>query len=165
MKGDPTRSPHVSAEEVNRFYAALPTGESNALVGRDLAAKLGLDPAHADRVLRALAEAAVLEHGLLVSTGQAGYFKPATREEAERSIRWKASQAARMFERVRAEEALIEKAFPPLPREAPRSEAEWVGERDGVRGDGQFYDLVGEPLPLLPDALASDSYLNTEGKR
>ncbi len=155
MKGSRTLAPTVTAALVRRFYNALPLGKANAVVARHLAPLLELEPAHADRTLRALAESAVIEYDLLVSTGNAGYYRPASRAEAEESIGWKASQAARMFQRVRAEQKLIEAAFPP--------EAGVLNSLKDAGGAGAFHDLIGEAVPLLPDLLPSDTYHNTTG--
>lgn len=139
MKGDSTRAPHVSHEDVKRFFAAVPVGLDNALTARDLAPLLELEPAHADRHLRALVESAIIDHGLLVCTGNPGYWRPRSREEAAPSVGWKKSQAIRMLERVRAEDKLLDQHFTDSCEAQPN---------DTV----PFTDIVGEPVPLFGDA-------------
>lgn len=169
MKGDSTRAPHVSPEDVKRFFAAVPIGLDNALTARDLAPLLELDPAHADRHLRALVESAIIDHGLLVCTGNPGYWRPRSREEAAPSVGWKKSQAIRMLERVRAEDKLLDQQF----------SNDCTGEVSSPQTDpapfadtAVFADIVGEPVPLFGLEPLSPQYRiqyrvhqTTKGKR
>lgn len=148
-KGNAQYAPKPDDASVRRFYDALPLGSTKAKHGRDLAKELELDPVNWDRLLRALAETAIIEHGLLVCTGNPGYWRPVSREDAAQSTAWKAAQAARMWERVRAEQMLLEQAFPVAAAPAAVT---------------VFENIAGEAAPLFPDVLPSDAYEQSQRK-
>jgi hypothetical protein len=158
MKGDPTRVPHVTADQVLTFFEAVPIGVDNALTARDLAPLLELEPAHADRALRALVESAIIDHGLLVCTGNPGYWRPVSRDEAAQSVGWKKSQALRMLERVKAEASLLDKEF---PAGDGSTAGDGLPDTSAVFTDPTpFVDIVGEPMPLFSEGVLSDSFIH-----
>ena len=118
MKGDPSRKPFPSDDDVDRFLATVPRGRSCALTGRELAAALGLADGegdllpHWDRRIRALREAAI-NAGALICADDNGYFIPANREETDHSLGRRRKQIYTTLASLRAEEALINRRFPP----------------------------------------------------
>lgn len=98
-----------SKEQVAAFYAALPMGRINALNARTLSARLNLGR-NGDRRLRALAHAAT-DANMLVCGDSAGYYRPATAEEARESVGRLMSQARHMAERGHRLIALIDQTF------------------------------------------------------
>lgn len=106
-------APSVTAEQSRGLYDCLQRhahGHDNAKTARWLVEKLGLPASTGDRVLRALANAAT-ESGFIVCTGNAGYWIPATPEEAEETIGRLQSQGVQMIERAKQLRALVDKHF------------------------------------------------------
>lgn len=99
-------------DEIKQFYDQLKqhaSGQSNAKTARQLVRMMALGR-NGDRRLRLLANAAT-ESGLLVCTGNAGYWLPATEQEAEETIGRLNSQGLRMLERARELRALVARQF------------------------------------------------------
>lgn len=99
-----------NAAELERFYNALPHGRDQALTARELSARLGLSERHGDRVLRNLAQHAT-DAGYLVCTSNAGYYRPASADEAQETIGRLRSQAAHMSDRARRMQGLMDRLF------------------------------------------------------
>ena len=124
MKGDPSRKPFPSDDDVARFLVAVPYGRDNALTGRELAAALGLADSdgellpHWDRHIRALREAAI-NSGALVCADDRGYFQPASREETDASTGRRRKQIFTTLASLKAEEELIARIFPEGELEQP----------------------------------------------
>lgn len=99
-------------DEIKQFYDQLrqhASGQSNAKTARQLVRLLNLGR-NGDRRLRQLANAAT-ESGMLVCTGNAGYWLPATEQEAEETIGRLHSQGIKMLERARELRVLVSRQF------------------------------------------------------
>jgi hypothetical protein len=105
-------APRVTSPQIESLYDYLKAhanGLSNAKTARHLAAALHLGK-NGDRVLRALANAATAS-GLLICTGNEGYWLPATQAEAEETIGRIASQGAKMLQRANELRALVAQKY------------------------------------------------------
>lgn len=105
-------TPRVDGEQVSRFVAHLQEhalGRANAQTARQLSRSLHLGP-NGDRLLRALAHAAT-EAGIVVCTGNSGYWLPETQAEAEETIGRLYSQGTEMIRRANALRALVSRRF------------------------------------------------------
>lgn len=105
--------PKAKAGAVDAFCAYLEQhaqGRENAIFGKHLAVALGLGR-NWDRKLRALANAANAK-GVLVCTGDRGYFIAASLDEVEETIGRLESQAIDMMKRIKTVRALAARKFP-----------------------------------------------------
>lgn len=105
-------TPHTSDEQLNVFVAHLrehAQGRAQAKTARQLSRALGLGK-NGDRILRALAHAAT-EAGVVVCTGNSGYWYPETQAEAEETIGRLYSQGAEMIRRANALRELVSRQF------------------------------------------------------
>lgn len=104
--------PPPTSDSVKEFYEFLKKnayGQPNAKTARDISRRMELGR-HGDRILRTLAAAAA-EAGMLVCTGNAGYWIPATEQEAEETIGRLHSQGIKMLERARELRVLVSCRF------------------------------------------------------
>lgn len=114
-------APPTTPKQVESFHAYLQThaqGRANAKTARQLAHALHLGR-NGDRLLRALAQKATAR-GLLVCTGNEGYWLPTTPEEAEATIGRIASQGQKMLQRAQELRALVAKQFAVTPSRTSR---------------------------------------------
>lgn len=104
--------PAAKAGAVDSFCAYLEQharGRDHAIFGKHLAVALGLGR-NWDRKLRALANAANA-NGILVCTGDRGYFIAASFDEVEETIGRLESQALDMLKRIKTLRALAARQF------------------------------------------------------
>jgi hypothetical protein len=109
-------APTIAPEQVQMLYTCLQRhaqGRANAKTARWLVANLGMNKATGDRLLRAIANAAT-ENGLLICTGNAGYWLPDSLAEAEETIGRLHSQGVQMLERAKEMRALVDRHFTAL---------------------------------------------------
>lgn len=107
------KHPKAKSASVDAFCAYLQqnaNGRPNAIFGRHLAVALRLGK-NWDRKLRALANAANAK-GVLVCTGDRGYFIAASFDEVEETIGRLESQALDMLKRIKTIRALAARNFP-----------------------------------------------------
>lgn len=106
----------VDVELAARFVAFLrlnARGEAKAITAAELCPQLGLpSTAQSRRHLRAAAHWAI-EDGTLVCSGQAGYWIPATEDEARGTAARLRSEAREMEQRAEATERLARRMFAP----------------------------------------------------
>lgn len=105
-----SRPAEPSGAEIDAFVDALPVGRGQALTARQLAPRLGLHGANADRTIRSLAEHATLQ-GHLLCADNGGYFRPESADEAAETIGRLRSQGSKMLERARTLQALADREF------------------------------------------------------
>jgi MarR-like DNA-binding transcriptional regulator SgrR of sgrS sRNA len=82
----------------NDRYAMLPKGESQAIKAADLRVMWGLSSQRAVRLVVHRMRC----NGLIICTSDAGYYRPATQEDIQRTVRRLQSQARAMFRAANA---------------------------------------------------------------
>ena len=106
------RQSSVSPDRAKALYDYLykhAYGKANAIRSRNLIRELHLG-AHGDRWLRTAVNVAA-ENGLLVSTGNGGYWIPANFEELEEMMRRISGQIAKMSRRLSLVQQLAQRKF------------------------------------------------------
>lgn len=104
------RPPEPSSAELAAFYEALGIGRANARTAQQIATAMNIPGRDADRYLRNLAQHSV-QAGLIVCSGNAGYWRPATAKEVYETIGRLRSQGLLMLERARHLQALADVEF------------------------------------------------------
>lgn len=107
-------APSIENAQVKRFIAHLTEharGRAHAKTAKEISRALGLG-VHGDRILRALAHHAT-DDGIVVCTGNAGYWLPETEAEAEETIGRLRSQGVDMLQRADTLSKLVHQQFHP----------------------------------------------------
>ena len=105
-------TPPIDDDQVRAFVEHLQEhahGRANAQTARQLSRSLHLG-SNGDRLLRAWAHAAT-EAGIVVCTGNSGYWFPETQAEAEETIGRLYSQGTEMIRRANALRELVARRF------------------------------------------------------
>lgn len=96
----------TGSDLLDRFVEALGRGRSRARVAKALAAVLGFN----DRLCRRLAHEAATR-GVLICADDAGYYRPASRDEVDETVRRLRAQAFEMLSRAGALNRLADREF------------------------------------------------------